>query len=110
MRPVISLRQKFRRGNGEMRRVQITDHFILAHSSRRALALLVDDVEQVADVPAEMILKADELIDGKGAVQGFVKLEDGLIVICDLEKCLTPDQELALDQAGAGGGGGAHDP
>lgn len=108
MRPVINLRQKFRNVGACVRSLRVSDHFILAHSSRRALALLVDDVEEVTDVPAGMILKAEELIDGRGAVQGFVKMEDGLIVICDLERCLTPDQEQALDLAVAGGGG-AHD-
>jgi purine-binding chemotaxis protein CheW len=105
MRPVISLRQKFRKESASVRSVRVSDHFILAHSSHRALVLLVDDVEEVTDVAVEMILKADEMIDGKGAVQGFVKLESGLIVICDLERCLTPDQELALDRTAAGGRG-----
>ncbi len=70
MRPVVSLRQKFCQVGGGGRRVRVSDHFFLAHSSRRSLALLVDDVEEVTSVPEEMILKADEMIDGKGAVQG----------------------------------------
>lgn len=105
VRPVVSLRQKLRQEGGGGRSVRVSDHLILAHSSRRSLALLVDDVEEVTSVPGEMILKADEMIGGKGAVQGFVKLESGLIVIFDLERCMTRDEEQALDRAAVGEGG-----
>lgn len=100
IRPVVSLRRWFARTDREVR---CTDLFVLAHSSRRDMALVVDEVQGVIDCPPELLMGADEMITGQGAVQGFIQMEDGLVVICDLERCLTPIQEEVLDRSAAGG-------
>jgi purine-binding chemotaxis protein CheW len=94
--PVINLRKRF---NFPEREINLTDHFIIAHSSRRRLALVVDSVSQVIEDCGDTIVPSEKIIPAMDYVQGIVRLESGLLLIHDLEQCLSLREEEALQHA-----------
>ena len=72
---------------------------VVARTSRRALALAVDEAHGVAEVDAATITSADDLVPGTRYVAGIVALPDGLLFIHDLDTLLSLDDERRLDQA-----------
>ena len=91
--PVLSLRRRF--GLPE-REVDVTDLFLIARTASRAVALVVDEALGVIAVPAEMITGGGRIVPGLDHVRGVVALDDGLVLIHDLESCLSLDEERAL--------------
>jgi len=94
--PVLSLRRRF--GLPE-REVGVTDQFLIARTSSRTVALVVDEALGVITVPAEVVTGAGRIVPGLEHVQGVVTLDDGLVLIHDLETCLSLDEERALAEA-----------
>lgn len=94
--PVLSLRRRF--GLPE-REIDVTDQFLIARTSSRTVALVVDEALGVITVPAEMITGAGRIVPGLDHVRGVVALDDGLLLIHDLETCLSLDEERALAKA-----------
>ena len=94
--PVLSLRRRF--GLPE-REVGVEDQFLIARTSSRTVALVVDEALGVIDVPAEEVTAAGRIVPGLEQVQGIVTLGDGMVLIHDLETCLSFDEERALADA-----------
>lgn len=94
--PVYDLRKRFRLANRE---IKLSDQLILATTSKQRVALTADTVSGVLDLPAERITTAQKIVGGMEYVKGLVKLEDGLVLIHDLDEFLSPREEIALDQA-----------
>jgi purine-binding chemotaxis protein CheW len=94
--PVINLRRRF--GLAE-RDIALGDHLILADSGRRRLALWVEGLDGVADSRAEDWAETGDLPAGGETIAGIIKRADGLILIHDLEACLSLDEQQALDAA-----------
>ena len=94
--PVLSLRRRF--GMPE-RAVDIADQFLIARTSSRTVALMMDEALGVIAVPGEAVTGAGRIVPGLEHVQGVVRLDDGLVLIHDLETCLSLDEERALTEA-----------
>ncbi len=94
--PVLNIRRRF--GLPE-REIALSDHFLLAHTSRRPVALAVDNVTGVLTRPIEAIIAAETILPEMEYVRGVVKLEDGLIFIHDLDTFLSLEEESALEEA-----------
>lgn len=94
--PVLDLRPRF---GFPRRELGLTDHLLLGRTSRRMLALPVDEVLGVNEVPVENILAPSTLLPGVGYVTGIVALADGLLFIHDLEALLSMDEERRLTEA-----------
>lgn len=94
--PVINLRRRFGFRDKDL---DLTDRFIIAQTSRRLVALLVDRVEGVVHIPEETMMVGDEVLPGLDYIQGIAKLEDGLVLIHDIDTFLSLDEERALDAA-----------
>ncbi len=94
--PVMNVRRRFRLPE---RQVNLSDQLILAHTSRRTVALLVDDVVGVVERAEEKLVAPEQILPGMDHVAGVVKLPEGLVLIHDLETFLSLDEERALDQA-----------
>jgi purine-binding chemotaxis protein CheW len=73
---------------------------LLARTSRRRVALVVDDVDGVIEVPA--IEPAPEATPAP--VAGTAVLPDGLLVIYDVDAFLSPEEDEAVAAALAGAG------
>lgn len=93
--PVFSLRRRL--GLPEQA-PRLSDVFLIARSARRPVALLVDEVQAVRSAPAAAV-EAATIAPGLGTVQGLARLDDGLLLIHDLERFLSPEDERILEAA-----------
>jgi purine-binding chemotaxis protein CheW len=94
--PLFNIRQRF--GVPE-RELNLSDQLIIAHTSRRTVALVADAVSGLIERPEEEIIRAEKILPGMEYVEGVVKLEDGLVLIHDLDQFLSLQEENALDKA-----------
>ncbi|MGR9045041.1 MAG: chemotaxis protein CheW [Gammaproteobacteria bacterium] len=94
--PVFDIRLRF--GLAE-RRALLTDRLIIAHTARWTVALVVDDVLDLAVCSEWNLVEADRILPQLAYVEGVVKHNDGLILIHDLERFLSLDEEMALQTA-----------
>ncbi len=94
--PVINLRRRFRLPERE---IALTDQLVVAHTARRPVALAADAVTGVLEYSAREAAGARDIVPGIEYVEGVVKLADGLVLIHDLDKFLSLEEEAALDRA-----------
>ena len=91
--PVLSLRQKLKL---EEREMETTDEIIILRRQEALLGLVVDDVEDVTNNrKIEKLPQAAELKHLKGAFS----IEEGIVLLHDIEKFLSSEEELALAAA-----------
>ena len=95
--PVINMRRRFRLPERE---AALTDRLIVAHTARRPVALTADAVAGVLEYPGQDIVAAEGVLPGVEHVEGIAKLKDGLILIHDLDRFLSLEEEQSLDRAG----------
>jgi purine-binding chemotaxis protein CheW len=94
--PVFDVRKRFRLPEREMR---ITDQFIIAETAVRTVALLVDETGVVIDCFQNATVSPDEILPAMEFVEGVAKLEDGLVLIHNLDTFLSLDEEKRLEGA-----------
>ena len=94
--PVLNLRRRF--GLPE-REISPVDQFIIASTTRRTVVLVVDEAQGVIEYPVTEIIRPTQIVPGLDQLQGVVRLDDGLVLIQNLEKCLSLDEARALDEA-----------
>ncbi|HUW39798.1 MAG TPA: chemotaxis protein CheW [Rectinemataceae bacterium] len=94
--PVIDLRKRF---NLPPRDIRLSDQLLIADTGRRGVALLVDATMGLIEAPSERYTAAGEIMSGLGIVAGVLVLEDGMILIHDLELLLSFEEESAVGRA-----------
>jgi purine-binding chemotaxis protein CheW len=94
--PVVDARRRLRLPTREVRPA---DQMIIARTSRRSMALLVDRVEGVIECEAGDLVAASEIAPGLDFVAGVLKLPDGPALIHDLDRFLSLEEEAALEGA-----------
>lgn len=94
--PVMNVRRRF--GLPE-RQINLSDQLVVAHTSQRAVALMVDAVSGIVECPDQDVVAADGIFPDIEHVAGIVKVRDGMILIHDLEKFLALEEEQALGAA-----------
>lgn len=94
--PVINMRRRFHLPERE---VALTDQLVVAHTARRPVALVAGAALDVIACPAQSLIAAEDVLPNVEYVEGVVKLEDGLILIHDLDSFLSLEEENLLDCA-----------
>lgn len=94
--PAINLRKRFQLPE---RSLALSDHMVIAHTSKRSLVLTADAVEGVVECAAEARTAAGEVVPGLEYVDGIVRTDDGLILIHHLDRFLALDESALLDEA-----------
>jgi purine-binding chemotaxis protein CheW len=89
----------YRRFRLPERELALTDQLIIARTSQRMVGLVVDAVVDVVEYPEQVISAGESILSELDYVAGVVKLQDGLILIHDLDKFLSMDEEASLQQA-----------
>ena len=94
--PVINVRQRF---NLPKRAISLSDRLIFARTKRRSVALVADAVNDVIECSEWNTISAEHILPDAGHVEGIIKFEDGLILIHNLDKFLSLEEEASLDLA-----------
>lgn len=94
--PVINVRKRFRLAERE---AGLGDQLLIARTARRTVALPVDAVIGVLPCSAEMVTAKEAIVPGLEYLEGIAKLEDGMILIHDLDKFLSVEEETGLERA-----------
>ncbi|HCA80947.1 MAG TPA: chemotaxis protein CheW [Bacteroidetes bacterium] len=98
--PVIDIRKLFRL---PQRDIHLDDHFIIARTSRRLVALEVDSVNGVYDLEHLQAMEPGESSPFTEYLSGIAGMDHGIVLITDLERFLSLEEERVLDLALAGG-------
>lgn len=93
--PVLDIRQRLHLPRRDM---DINDQFILARASSRLVALVVDSVNELLAIEERELVAADQIPYGTEYIRGVVKLENNLVLICDLDQFLSLGNEQKLEK------------
>lgn len=94
--PVLNLRQRF---NLPEREVGSKHHFLIARIPKRTVAIFIDEPQGVIEIDESLLVDSDQISSDIAQFQGVVKLDGDLVLIYDLEKFLSPNDEKLLDEA-----------
>lgn len=94
--PVINIRKRFGLPDKE---TDLNDQLIIARTSRRSVALVADAVTGIIGCSDDKVVKVEQILPKAGYIDGVVKLEDGMVLIHDLEKFLSLEEEEKLGKA-----------
>lgn len=94
--PVIDIRKLFRL---PQRDIHLEDQFIIARTSQRLVVLVVDSVNGVYDLEHRQAIDTRESFPFTEYLSGIATIEHDIVLITDLEKFLSLDEERVLDVA-----------
>lgn len=94
--PVLNLRERF---DLPQRPPELGDQLIITSFSGHSFALATDAVNDVRSCRIQELTTADEILPELPYLAGVAKLADGMILISDPGKLLSPCERHALDQA-----------
>ena len=89
--PIINLRKLF---GLDPKPADADTRTIVVNVDQRTMGCTVDMVSQVIRIPTENIQPAPETVTAEGAdyISGFAKLDEGLVIILDIDKLLNPER------------------
>ena len=94
--PVVSIRRRL----GLARRaVGLSDSLVVARARTRRLAIIAESVLGVVERPADAVVSTGDLARGIQHIEGVLKTSDGLVLIHDLDRFFSPQEEQSLDLA-----------
>ena len=94
--PVVDIRKRFRLPEREP---EPSDQLIIVNTARRSVALVVDAVEGVIEHSRQEMIALEKILPGTEYIEGVIKLEDGLVLIHDLDKFLSLEEDKELTAA-----------
>ena len=94
--PVVDIRKRFRLPERE---TELSDQLIIASTARRSVALVVDAVAGVIEHSSQEMIPPEKILPGTEYIEGVIRLEDGLVLIHDLDKFLSLEEDQELDAA-----------
>lgn len=92
--PVYDLRRRLRL---PQRPLQLDDQFVIAHTARRPVAMVVD--RALGIIEARPRVDAAALAPHLRHLRGVLSQPDGLVLIQDLEQFLSAEEDEALESA-----------
>lgn len=102
--PVLNTRRRF--GLPE-REIRPEDHFLVAKSEGRTVALTIDEPCGLEECPAEAMVPESRFSHGLDHLEGVGRLPNGLVLIHDLQRFLSQEEARALDRMMLGEGSDA---
>ena len=94
--PVVDLRRRLELSPRELK---LEDRFIIAITAKRVVALAADSVAGVREIEDHQVIETGPTLSLAPYLKGAAKLPDGLVLIYDLDKFLSLDEENALEAA-----------
>ena len=92
--PVINFRHRLHLPEKPIR---ASDYFVIVETPKRKLAIVIDDIEDMIIPSAKDVIQASSLDSGLDNM-GFLRQEDGIIFIYDLETFISSGEEEMLQE------------
>jgi purine-binding chemotaxis protein CheW len=73
---------------------------IVLKIDQRRVGIMVDDVKNVRSIDPNLINEKPNIGGMRGAdfISGIARLEDGMLVILDIDKLITEEEKIAIDE------------
>lgn len=81
------------------RAVGAADSLVVARARTRRLAIIAESVLGVVARPADAVVSTGDITRGSQHIEGVLKTSDGLVLIYDLDRFFSPEEEQSLDLA-----------
>lgn len=81
------------------RELDLSDRIVVTGEDPRILGLLIGNDSELVECAAHEIVAADRIAAGSAAIDGIARLPDGLVLIHDLAKFLSAEEEASLAEA-----------
>lgn len=94
--PVADIRQRFHLSSWQ---IKLNDQLILAHTSSRAIGLIVDEVDGIHHYSPSDMVNTSAILPDIRYFDTVLRLPDGLVMIHDLDRFLSLEEEQELAQA-----------
>lgn len=94
--PVVDIRKRFSLPEHE---INLSDQLIISKSATRTVGILVDDVGSVVDLSEDELINADAILPRMEYVEGVATLKDDIVLIHDIDKFLSLEEERTLSDA-----------
>jgi purine-binding chemotaxis protein CheW len=94
--PVADIRKRF---GLVARDIDPDDRLIIADTGKRQVAILVDNVTGIRDLSPRQLAVAKEILPFAEHIRRVAKVDGGLILIYDLNRFLSLDEEKDMEQA-----------
>lgn len=94
--PVINIRRRFGLSGRE---IDLNDHMVIARTSRRNIAFVVDNAIGVIEITEKDVAAKEDIFPDLDYVTGIAKYDKCMIHILDLETILSSHEEKSLDYA-----------
>ena len=88
--PVVNIRRRF---NLPEQEINLDDQLIIARTSGRAVALVVDAVSGIVERSEQEVIAVEDIVPGTEHVEGVIKLEGDMILIPNLDSFLSLEEE-----------------
>lgn len=79
--------------------VRLDAKLIIVRAPARRLAILADEVTEIAQIPARALASRESLVPGADLLVDLAAVPDGLIIIQDAANLLTPGEDSRLAAA-----------
>lgn len=81
------------------RPVEISDSLVVAHARNRRLAVIAESVLGVVERSGDDVVNTSGIARATPYIEGLLKTGDGLVLIQDLDKFFSIEEENSLEQA-----------
>ena len=102
MIPIMSMRKRLGMDEPE---ADPAAQILVAETPRRSMGLVVHEVTGVQPFKQEEIISAKTMVSGVEHIAGLARIEEGIVLIHDLEKFISPQEEEQLEGLLARGAG-----
>ena len=94
--PVVSIRRRLGLAH---RAVVVSDSLVVARAHARRLAIIAEAVLGVVERSADDVVSTSDIAQGIQHIEGVLKTGDGLVLIQDLDRFFSLQEERSLDLA-----------
>lgn len=94
--PVINIRKRF---NLPEREIELDDQLIIARTSKRLVGLVVDSVSDVHELGHYQLTDTEGAFPYADYLSGIARIENNIVLIHDLEKFLSLDEQQVMNEA-----------
>ncbi len=93
---VVSIRRRLELTH---RPLEISDSLVVAHGRNRRLAVIAESILGVVERSGDDVVSTSDIARGSQYIEGLLKTGDGLVLVQDLDKFFSFEEESSLGQA-----------